>query len=250
MESTSVALPDWLIERRRAQDCDHDFSVERDVDVDGIPPYARGAAKERFCRLCGEKESLRHRIASSAPVAVTAPPPPAPSRRKRQPLPDPIPLEQISVTLDVAKYGQRYTKDRKQGVVDRAINVGPDPLLNDAMAAAAEEYVAKALGLPFAGAIDKPDRGWDMSFGGRRVQVKWTQYEHGKLIASPMQTNTADYYVLVTGSTTDEFTIAGWATAKELKSSTTDLGYGITYALGQERLRPFDGLLAIRLSLG
>lgn len=254
MESTpeqSSALPSWLAERQLTDDCAHEFSVVRDVDIKDLPPYVKGPVQERYCSKCGEKETLRHRLAAATSLVDAPPAPqavPAPPRAtRRNNLPNPVPLDQIHVKLDLDRFGKRYDRDRAKGVVDRAINVGPDPRWNDAMAAAAEQYVAAALGVHFPGDNEKPDKGWDMSFGGRRVQAKWTRYDNGKLISSPTQTNVADYYVLVTGGSTDQFRIAGWATLKELKSSTTDLGYGITFAIPQERLRPFEDLLAIRL---
>jgi hypothetical protein len=240
-----VSFPDWLADRVVENSCQHDFSITRDIDQKDLPPYVTGPISERFCANCGEKESLRHRITADTNQPVPAYLPPAPARSDRPTL-LPIPVDQIKVTLQLEKYGKRYDNNRKAGNRDQAINVGPDPRWNDAMAAAAEEYVALALGLAYTGDIDKPDRGWDMAMQGRRIQVKWTKYEDGKLIVSPKQTMAADYYVLVTGPTTDDFRIRGWATAKELKSSTTDLGYGITYALPQERLRPLDSLLEIR----
>lgn len=242
-----MTLPSWLAERQRPDACVHDFSVERKVDVE-LPSYVQTPLRDRYCSKCGEKESLRHRMAAAA-GAVPAPAVQAPPSRepRAQGLPDPIPAEDIRVSVDVEKFGKRYENDRKKGIKDKAINVGPDPRWTDAMAAAAEEYVAKALGLHFAAATDKPDSGWDMSMFGRRIQVKWTKYPEGKLLAHESQNMSADAYVLVTGATSDQFRIAGWATAKELKASRADLGYGVSFVLPQDQLRPFSDLLAIRL---
>ena len=208
------------------------------------------SAEPAPCARCGEKETLRHRLAAAVDAPAVGRPEPIPIPEKRHvedPRPQPIPLDQIVVELNLEKYGKRYDNDRKAGIRDRAIHVGPDPRWNDAMAAAAEEYVAQALGLSQdAIGSDRPDPGWDMGMQGRRIQVKWTKYEDGKLIASPKQNLAADYYVLVTGGDVRDFRIAGWATAKELKSSGTDLGYGWTYALSQSVLRDFGSLLAIR----
>lgn len=242
-----MSFPDWLADRVAEEACPHDFSKVDTLDPKDLPSYVTTPIRERYCVLCGVKASLRHLMAATTDAVPPSDYQPPVTARPTKLLPLPVPEDQIHVTLDLAKYGKRYDNNRKAGNVDRAINVGPDPRWNDAMAAAAEEYVALAMGLPYEGAIDKPDRGWDLSFQGRRIQVKWTKYEDGRLIVSPKQTIAADYYVLVTGGSTDEFRIAGWATAKELKSNTTDLGYGITYALSQVRLRPLSELLSIRL---
>lgn len=244
-----MALPSWLADQPGADDCAHNFSITRDVDRKDLPPYVSGSITERYCSKCGEKETLRHRLSAAAPAPVAPPPVPVVSKpTTRLILPQPVPESEIHVKLDIEKFGKRFDRNRAHGVVDQAINVGKDPRWTDAMAAAAEEYVSLALGVHFPGANERPDAGWDMSFAGRRVQAKWTKYDDGRLIASPKQNNTADYYVLVVGDSTDKFRIAGWATAKELKSSLTDLGYGPTFAVTQDKLRPFADLLAIRLN--
>jgi hypothetical protein len=244
----SVEVPAWLASRLGAPGCDHVFDIERDIPKEEIPPFVKGPVKDRYCSKCGWKQSLTDLVvrAAPAPVEDAYVPPPKPVVERERPVP--IPLDDIHVELDLEKYGKRFSNNRRKGVVDRAINVGEDPRWNDAMAAAAEQYVALALGVYFPGSIERPDEGWDMAINGRRIQVKWTKHDSGRLIASPIQHNVADYYVLVTGDTPERFTIRGWATRSELLASTKDLGYGTTYAVDQEFLRPFEDLLAIRLA--
>lgn len=218
-----------------------------------LPPYVRGPVYDTYCTICGEKQSLRHLVARAASGGTPPPPsdytPPPPPKIDRS-YPDPLPLDEVFVDLDIEKYGKRYDNDRKRGIKDQAIMIEGDPRWTDAMAAAAEEYVAKALGLTHAGDVDKPDKGYDLMMpGGRRVQVKWTRSHSNRLISSPKQTNAADYYVLVTGSDPSDFRIQGWATLAELKATLTNLGYGETYAVEQESLRPFEDLVAIRLNV-
>lgn len=243
----SLDVPAWLAARMTISACDHVFDVEREIPAADLPPFVKGPVIDRYCSLCGSKQSLTDMIVPHPTPAPAAYVPPIP-QPTHHPLPDPVPLDQIHVTLDIAKYGKRFDNNRRKGIIDKGINVGDDPRWTDAMAAAAEQYVALALGVPFPGDTEHPDDGWDMSIRGRRVQVKWTKYDSGKLIASPVQHNVADYYVLVTGDTPEKFTIRGWATRAELLSSKVDLGYGPTYAVVQANLRPFKDLLAIRLN--
>ena len=76
------------------------------------------------------------------------------------------------------------------------------------------------------------------------VDVKQTVYASGKLIAPNWKTlENADIYVLVTGEM-PEFTIVGWAWAKDLiqKENLRDMGYGkqgLAYSLTQQQLREF-----------
>lgn len=241
----------WLRPIADGLSCDHDWSKKVEIDKADLPPFVKGPAFDIYCSICGVKQSLKDRIAIEVTKPIAPPvsdykPPVVAVERPRDP--DPVPLDQIRVTLNLEKYGKRYENDRRRGIVDKAIHIEGDPRWTDAMAAAAEEFAALALGLRHKGEVHRPDAGWDLSMQGRRIQVKWTRYPDGKLLVHTQQALLADYYVLVTGGTTDTFAIPGWATASELKESVGDLGYGQTYYLTQEQLRPFEDLLAIRLS--
>lgn len=245
------ATRSFLAPKADGLNCLHDWSRKYLIDQKDLPPFVKGPAYDVYCANCGVKQSFKHRILVEA-AQPTQPVNPEPEARvviqPKPQNPDPIPLDQIKVTLDLDKYGKRYENDRRNKIVDKAIHIEGDPRWTDAMAGAAEEFVAKALGLRHSGSVDKPDAGWDLSMQGRRIQVKWTRYSDGQLLAALNQPTMADYYVLVTGGTTDEFTIPGWATLSELKASIKDLGYGKTYALSQSELRPFESLLEIRMN--
>lgn len=242
----------WLEPAKDA--CEHDFSIEHEVPKADLPPFVSGPIVERYCSACGIKMSLKDHIAASLRAGQDAPPEPPqeipPPPRVHVFTPDdlePVPLDQIEVELNVEYYGKRYDNNRRRGIKDKAIHIEGDLRLNEALAAAAEEYVAKALGLRHRHDNLGPDRGWDMVMpNGHRVGVKWTHRHDGRLISSPKQTNMADYYVLVTGPDPENFIVQGWATLAELKASLRDLGYGPTYAVNQEDLRAFDSLLEIR----
>jgi len=233
-------------------DCEHEWTVRHEVPRETLPPYVSGPIYDTYCGVCGVKQTFKDRmlLAATAPVEVPTTlkvPPPVPEAR-RVPDPEPIPLDEIVVTLDVARYGKRYDNNRRHGVKDRAIHIEGDLHRHEAMAAAAEEFIAKALGLRYVGDVKRPDKGYDLTLQGRRLQVKWTASHENRLISSPTQTNAADYYVLVTGADPADFRVAGWATLRQLKESTRDLGYGPTYCVEHVDLRPFSELLEIRRS--
>lgn len=231
--------------------CDHYFGLEREVPKEDLPPFIKGPVMERYCSKCGIKQDLRHRLSmameATAPPVDDFKPPPLPRHASQEDLPDPIPVEDIVIELDVEHYGKRYDNNRQRGVRDKAIGIVGDLRLHEALSAAAEEFVAKALGLPYAGDVSGPDKGYDLVMHGIRIQVKWTKNHSNRLISSPKQLNVADYYVLVTGPLPSDFKIRGWARLAELKASITDLGYGPTYSLNQDQLHPFEDLLALRL---
>jgi hypothetical protein len=230
-----------------AVECEHDWSVEIEIPADTLPRYVTPPVYDKYCAHCGVKQTFRERVlaAEAAHVVlppVVPPPPPTPIRTD----PEPIPFEDIVVVLDVERYGKRYDNNRRRGIKDRAIHIEGDLRRNEALAAAAEEYIAKALGLRYVGDVAGPDKGYDLMMRGRRIQVKWSGTHGNRLISSPTQTTTADYYVLVTGPDPSDFRVPGWATLGELKASTRDLGYGPTYCVEQADLRPFNDLLEIR----
>lgn len=220
-----------------------------EVPAATLPPYVKPPIYDTYCANCGVKQTFRDRMlaVAAAPVEVAPyiPPPPAPDSRL-DPDPEPIPLDEIVVTLDVARYGKRYDNNRRRGIKDRAIHIEGDLHRHEALAAAAEEFIAKALGLRYVGDVKGPDKGYDLTMRTRRIQVKWTASHENRLISSPNQTNIADYYVLVTGSDPSDFRVPGWTTLKHLKESLRDLGYGPTYCVEQADLRPFSDLLEIR----
>lgn len=76
---------------------------------------------------------------------------------------------------------------------------------------------------------------------GVRWDVKTSSHENARLIATlSKRLQDADAYVLIVG-TFPLYRVAGWAWASELLTpgNITDLGYGRTYALAQDKLRTF-----------
>lgn len=233
----------------RDADCDHDWSLVEEVSTEALPPYVKAPVPDTFCSRCGVKQTFRDRMLAiaAAPVEVAPYAPPVRNPKDQwEPEPQPIPFDEIVVTLDVARYGKRYDNNRRRGIKDRAIHIEGDLHRHEALAAASEEYIAKALGLHYVGDVRGPDKGYDLTMRTRRIQVKWTASHENRLISSPKQTNVADYYVLVTGPDPSDFRVPGWATLKQLKESVKDLGYGPTYCVEQADLRPFSDLLEIR----
>lgn len=86
-------------------------------------------------------------------------------------------------------------------------------------------------------------RGQDNDFGdcisktGKRIDVKTTKYETGKLICALWKNNNVDVYVLMTG-TFPNYTYRGYATAENLKrqENIKNLGRGELYVMDQNNL--------------
>ncbi len=52
----------WHRDTSDGTDCKHDFSVKREVETELRPAYIRGPFYDRFCALCGTKETLTDRL--------------------------------------------------------------------------------------------------------------------------------------------------------------------------------------------
>ena len=81
----------------------------------------------------------------------------------------------------------------------------------------------------------------DAVIGDKRVDVKATRYQNGRLLAvTGKREEDADIYVLAIVND-NEVRFAGWAYAHELlrDENLMDLGHGQGYALPQNRLRQF-----------
>lgn len=86
--------------------------------------------------------------------------------------------------------------------------------------------------------------GYDCLVKGWRVDVKTTEYETGRLLAT-LKTSPADQdiFVLMVGAFPGPYRIAGWAWAEELlaQETITDLGRGPGHVLRQAQLAPWEG---------
>lgn len=174
--------------------------------------------------------ALRTRLADGAPLWVGA------SDVVYAPRPE----------VDRADEERRYGVKRRAGVKDRAIALPDDARQVDALAAAAERYVAALLGRLAANRDVGvgPDL-QDVNLHGLRLDVKWTPREDGRLMKPVAQKDPKDLYVLVTGATPERFRVRGWAWRRELERRVRDFGHCPTHALDQSELRPFHDLLAV-----
>jgi len=130
----------------------------------------------------------------------------------------------------------RYFVDRKLGCRGHKMFNARDPAYQDEMAGEAERFFAQRFELPEPDNL--PDRGWDFKIGGVTIDVKWTDYNDGRLLLKCDSRSRADVYVLVVGKTPQAFRIVGYAYAAKLKASQKDLGHGPVYALDQAQLNP------------
>lgn len=83
--------------------------------------------------------------------------------------------------------------------------------------------------------------GYDVIVKQKKIDVKATRYPTGKLLAvASKNKNDSDIYVLAIVND-NTVTFPGWASAESLlsESNLTDLGYGKTYALSQDKLNKF-----------
>lgn len=82
---------------------------------------------------------------------------------------------------------------------------------------------------------------YDCMWKGKRIDIKTTRHQSGRLLATLKQNPDVDVYVLaiLDGATVD---FRGWCYYDELKQECNkiDLGYGEGYALTQDKLRKFD----------
>lgn len=75
---------------------------------------------------------------------------------------------------------------------------------------------------------------------GTKVEVKTTQYPHGKLIARHTKSS-ADIYVLVTGTMPD-YTVVGYVDAATVKAGKTELNGKTAYIVEQKDFVPIEKL--------
>lgn len=80
---------------------------------------------------------------------------------------------------------------------------------------------------------------------GRKLEVKTTEYGHGKLIVR--KKNDSDLYILVTGKMPN-YKIIGYIEAEELDKYWTELEKGFSYVVEQKLLKPIEDLITKRYS--
>jgi hypothetical protein len=143
----------------------------------------------------------------------------------------------------------RYDRNRKAGIVDRAIALPREARETDQLAAEAEWFIADRYGLPRT-VNDGPDEGWDFVLDHQprakaratTVDIKWTPLLNGSLLCVLGKVR-AHVYVLVVGPVRADFQAVGFAWAATLRASVRDKGHGPTHALTQDELHPNVDLL-------
>ena len=141
----------------------------------------------------------------------------------------------------------REERRKADGSRDRAVHLNRPSDENNNMAAAAEEFVAWQYGLE-TNPAKHPDK-WDIRLKGNKrifdVDVKWTQYDNGQLISPVAGRWKNDIYVLVTGWWIADFRLRGFEWGHTLREHVRDLGYGATYVMSQDEIKPnVDMLMA------
>jgi len=135
----------------------------------------------------------------------------------------------------------RYWGNRKSGITDAKI--GPQsPEETDFQGFCAEMAFCKLFNAYPAFDTGGPDKGGDCKVGGFIVDVKWTKYRSGRLLATQKKIKAhVDIYALVVGMA-PSFSVLGWALKADLidPGTLTDLGHGAGFALSQEQLYPLD----------
>lgn len=88
------------------------------------------------------------------------------------------------------------------------------------------------------------DGGTDLTYRGRRVQVKHNSHPRGDLYFNTLDDFDADIAVLTVPGGENVVRIAGWISREDFRAChhLTDYGYGSRVAVGQSHLRRFDAL--------
>ena len=136
---------------------------------------------------------------------------------------------------------RRYA-NQSSGVFDQRRDINQPAIVLDILGAISELAFAKAIGMYPDFSISPRSGGSDCVINGTKIDIKSTLHPHGRLLATiTKKIEDADIYVLAVVQE-NIVRFAGWAEATELinRSAVTDLGYGLTYALSQNKLHPMN----------
>jgi len=147
---------------------------------------------------------------------------------------------------------ERYENNRDEDIENQKIGPQSD-YATDLNGMVAELAVAKELNVFPDLKIETGAGGTDMRYKYMTLDVKGTEYEDGKLLAPTWKQHKphADVFVLVTIDwlgdkylASPELKIRGWEEAEEFFQSkhVINLGYGPTFGIEQEDLRPITEL--------
>lgn len=93
----------------------------------------------------------------------------------------------------------RYERNRERGIADRLVT-STSPIHNDAESIAAEVAFSRLAGVDPLLDTDRPHPAYDVVIGGKRVDIKWTQYSTGALILAEFSNSRADVFALMVGT--------------------------------------------------
>ena len=113
---------------------------------------------------------------------------------------------------------------------------------NEILGVAGEIAFAKSKNLYLDLSFDPRKGGTDFVANGRKIDIKTTEREDGRLLVPIWKTpEDSDIFVLVTGKV-PTFKIRGFATASEVFANKTSVGHGPCYAVSQDKLHPMTEL--------
>lgn len=149
-----------------------------------------------------------------------------------------ITLNEAEIRLARWLAKKRYSNSRKEEIKNNKIGPQSDEF-TDLNGIGAEIAFCKLINVYPDTSISPRGGGCDcISCKGKRIDVKATKYENGKLLAARDKKDAdTDVYVLMVGEF-PAYQLKGWAFSSELidKDNIIDLGYGPTYALEQDAL--------------
>lgn len=150
-------------------------------------------------------------------------------------------VELTDAEVMVAKMlgGLRSIVGRTAGVTDRKV-ADMSGLAIDEDGMIAEYAFCKHFNI-FPDIVPGPRSGsYDCIYNGKRVDVKSTRYQSGRLLATLKDNPDVDVYVLAIVED-NKVSFPGYATKSRLCSdeNKVDLGRGVGYALEQSKLSPF-----------
>ncbi len=147
---------------------------------------------------------------------------------------------------------ERYQNNRDEGVDNQKIGPQSD-YVTDLNGMVAEIAVAKSLNVFPDLKIETGAGGTDMQYKHLNLDIKGTEYQDGKLLAPTWKQHRphADVFLLVTIDWPNdeyegapELQMRGWERAEEFFQTkhVINLGYGPTFGIEQEDLRPMQEL--------
>ena len=150
-----------------------------------------------------------------------------------------VELTQAEIDMCIVLAAQRNMVARGAGVIDKQMGT-QSPLKTDYMGMIGEYAFCKHFNV-FPDLAAAPRSGsCDCTYNGIRIDIKTTDLETGRLLATTKENFDVDRYVLAIAQG-QTITFAGWADRAELikEENITDLGHGKAYALTQEQLNKF-----------